>query len=144
MNSLTIIGNVTRTPETAATPSGKRVCNFSVAVNRRSGGQDTVDFFRVTAWEQLGDNCARYLDKGRKVAVRGPVSARAYIANDGAARASLEITAQEVEFLTPGAASAVQAAADHAESTYQQQERRAIQQETAGGFAKVADDDCPF
>lgn len=143
MNSLTIIGNVTRTPETAATPSGKRVCNFSVAVNRRSGGQDTVDFFRVTAWEQLVDNCARYLDKGRKVAVRGPVSARAYIANDGTARSSLEITAQEVEFLTPGAASATQAA-DHAESTYQQQERQAIQQEQAGGFAQVSDDDCPF
>lgn len=144
MNSLTIIGNVTRTPETAATPSGKRVCNFSVAVNRRSGGQDTVDFFRVTAWEQLGDNCARYLDKGRKVAVRGQVTARAYIANDGTARASLEITAQEVEFLTPGAASAAQAAADHAESTYQQQERQAIQQEQAGCFTQVSGDDFPF
>lgn len=143
MNSLMIIGNVTKTPETAATASGKRVCNFSVAVNRRIGGQETTEYFRVSAWEQLGDNCARYLDKGRKVAVRGPVSARAYIANDGAPRASLEITAQEVEFLTPGAASAAQPAG-RTEEAYQRQERQAIQQETAGGFAQVADADCPF
>ena len=141
MNQLTIIGNVTRTPETAATPSGKRVCNFNVAVNRRSGGQDTVDYFRVTAWEPLGDNCARYLDKGRKVAVRGPVTARAYIANDGTPRASLEMTAQEVEFLTPSAS----ALPDPAESAYQQQERQAIQQEARQqGFTQVSSDELPF
>lgn len=138
MNSLTIIGNVTRTPETAATPTGKRVCNFSVAVNRRSGGQDTVDYFRVTAWEPLGDNCARYLDKGRKVAVRGPVTARAYIANDGTPRATMEMTAQEVEFLG-GSATAEQAGG------YEQQERQAIQQEAQNaGFTAVNTDDLPF
>ena len=138
MNSLTIIGNVTRTPETAATPTGKRVCNFSVAVNRKVGGQDTVDFFRVTAWETLGDNCARYLDKGRKVAVRGPVSARAYIANDGTPRATLEMTAQEVEFLG-GSATAEQGGG------YEQQERQAIQQEAQNaGFTAVDTNDLPF
>lgn len=138
MNSLTIIGNVTRTPETAATPTGKRVCNFSVAVNRRVGGQDTVDYFRVTAWEPLGDNCARYLDKGRKVAVRGPVTARAYIANDGTPRANLEMTAQEVEFLG-GSATADQGGG------YEQQERQAIQQEAQNaGFTAVDTSDLPF
>lgn len=142
MNSLTIIGNVTRTPETASTPSGKRVCSFTVAVNRRTAGQDTAEFFRVSAWEQLGDNCARYLDKGRKVAVRGPVTARSYIASDGTPRASLEITAQEVEFLTGGAA----AAGNQVETNYEQQERKAIQQETASasGFQAVEDSDVPF
>lgn len=136
MNSLTIIGNVTRTPETAATQTGKRVCNFTVAVNRR-GEQKDVDYFRVTAWEQLGDNCARYLDKGRKVAVRGMVSARAYIANDGSPRASLEITAQEVEFLS---------SRQDAAPVEDAQERQAIQQETAPtqGFTAVEDGDLPF
>ena len=137
MNNLTIIGNVTRTPETAATPTGKRVCNFTVAVNRRGGGADGVDYFRVTAWENLGDNCARYLDKGRKVAVRGPVTARAYVANDGSPRATLEVTAQDVEFLSSSASQG---------DTYEQQERQAIQQETAQnqGFTAVNDDDVPF
>lgn len=137
MNSLTIIGNVTRTPETAATQTGKRVCNFTVAVNRRGGGQEGADYFRVTAWEQLGDNCARYLDKGRKVAVRGMVSARAYIANDGSPRANLEITAQEVEFLS---------SRQDAAPVEEHQERQAIQQETAPnqGFTAVEDNDLPF
>ena len=137
MNSLTIIGNVTRTPETAATPTGKRVCNFTVAVNRRGGGTDAVDYFRVTAWENLGDNCARYLDKGRKVAVRGPVTARAYVANDGSPRAIMEVTAQEVEFLSSAASQG---------DGYDQQERQAIQQETAqnSDFTAVDDDDVPF
>lgn len=136
MNSLTIIGNVTRTPETAATQTGKRVCNFTVAVNRR-GEQKDVDYFRVTAWEQLGDNCARYLDKGRKVAVRGMVSARAYIAGDGTPRANLEITAQEVEFLS---------SRQDAAPVDEPQERQAIQQETAPnqGFTAVEDNDLPF
>ena len=101
MNSLTIIGNLTAAPTTAATNTGKRVCNFTVAVNRRVAGQVTADFFRVTAWEQLGDNCAKYLDKGRKVCVRGPVTVRPFKTRDGQARAVMELTAQEVEFLTP-------------------------------------------
>lgn len=101
MNSLTIIGNLTAPPIQAVTNTGKQVCNFTVAVNRRVAGQVTADFFRVTAWEQLGDNCAKYLDKGRKVAVRGPVTVRPYINKEGQARAVMEVTALEVEFLTP-------------------------------------------
>ena len=142
MNSLTIIGNVTRTPETASTPSGKRVCSFNVAVNRRNAGQDTTEFFRVSAWEKLGDNCARYLDTGRKVYVRGPVTARAYIASDGTPRANMETTAQEVEFLTGGAS----AAGNQVEANYEQQERKAIKHEmaNASGFQAVEDSDVPF
>ncbi len=137
MNSLTIIGNVTRTPETAATPTGDFVCNFNVAVNRRGGGADGVDYFRVTAWNNLGENCARYLDKGRKVYVRGPVKARAYVGNDGSPRANMEIKAQEVEFLS---------SKDNQGDSYDQQERQAIQQETAQnqGFTAVNTDDLPF
>ena len=138
MNSLTIIGNVTRAPETSVTPNGKRVCNFSVAVNRRVNGQDMADFVRVTAWENLGDNCAKYLDKGRKVAVRGPVTAGAYIANDGTPRANLEMTAQEVEFLG-GSSTAEQGGG------YEQQERQAIQQEAQNaGYTAVEDNELPF
>ena len=49
----------------------------------------------------MGENCHKYLAKGRKVAVCGAVSAHAYTAQDGSARASLEVMAQDVEFLTP-------------------------------------------
>ena len=105
MNRLTIIGNLTRDPELRALQDGTPVCVFTVAVNRRkknAGGENEADYFRVTAWRELGDLCARYLAKGRKVCVIGAVSVRAYISQQtGQPGASLEVTAQEVEFLTP-------------------------------------------
>ena len=104
MNKLTIIGNLTADPELRTIPSGVNVCTFTVAVNRRyssSKEERQTDFFRVAAWRQLGENCARYLTKGKKVAVVGEVSARAYEGKDGSIRASLEVTADEVEFLSP-------------------------------------------
>lgn len=101
MNKLIIIGNLTRDPELRVTPQQVPVCTFTVAVNGRN--EDDAQFFRVAAWRQLGENCAKYLAKGRKVAVSGPVSAQAYQAQDGSTRVSLEVTAQDVEFLTPRA-----------------------------------------
>lgn len=106
MNKLTIIGNLTRDPELRTVRDGISVCSFTVAVNRRSGrqnaanGQPEADFFRVTAWRQLGENCAKFLAKGKKVCVIGPVSASTYTANDGSTRVSLEVTADDVEFLS--------------------------------------------
>ena len=102
MNKLTIIGNLTGEPEKRSTPNGKTVCNFTVAVNRRQRveGQPDADFFRVSAWNQLGENCSKYLAKGRKVAVVGSVSVRAYETQNGEHRASMEVTAQDVEFLS--------------------------------------------
>ena len=101
MNRLTIIGNVCAKPElrsvnTANGPAS--VCTFTVAVNGRKGEDAT--FFRVTTWRGLADNCARYLDKGRKAAVVGEVSCHIYTNKSGEARASLEVNAQDVEFVT--------------------------------------------
>ena len=106
MNKLFIIGNLTRDPEMRSTSTGDSVCSFTVAVNRRrasnaEAGQPEADFFRVSAWRQLGENCNRYLAKGRKVAVVGAVQVSTYTAQDGATRASLEVTADDVEFLSP-------------------------------------------
>ncbi|MBQ7656553.1 MAG: single-stranded DNA-binding protein, partial [Clostridia bacterium] len=106
MNKVFLVGNLTHDPELRTLPSGDSVCNFSIAVNRRrrsnaEAGQPEADFFRVAAWRQLGENCARYLAKGRKVSVVGSVSCRTYVGNDGQTRASLEVMADDVEFLTP-------------------------------------------
>ena len=105
MNKLTIIGNLTRDPELRTTSAGVNVCDFTVAVNRRQrrdaqSGQPEADFFRVSAWRERGELCARYLAKGRKVCVIGPVSVRTFTGSDGQTRASLEVTADEVEFLS--------------------------------------------
>ena len=130
MNKLTIIGNLTKDPALRTTPQGLSVCDFTVAVNRR--GKDETDYFRVTVWRQLAEICAKHLAKGRKVCVVGAVSARTYQANDGQTRVSLEVTADDVEFLSPR----------DMEQTYVQQERTAIQEES--GFTPVENDGLPF
>ena len=107
MNKVYLIGNLTRDHESRATQSGVNVCNFSIAVNRRfrnqQTGQQETDFFNIVAWRQLGDLCARYLTKGRKVAVVGSIQTRTYEAQDGSKRNAFDIVADEVEFI--GAAS---------------------------------------
>lgn len=102
MNRLTIIGNLTRDPELRTTTSGVNVCTFTVAVNRRKhrDNEPEADFFKVTAWRERGETCAKYLAKGRKVCVIGPVSVSTFTGNDGQTRCSLDVTADEVEFLS--------------------------------------------
>ena len=103
MNRLFIIGNVVKDPELRTTPQGKNVCTFVVAVNRRKKveGQPDADFFRVSAWDAMGENCAKYLTKGKKVSVFGAVSVHVYSTQKGEPGASLEVLANEVEFLSP-------------------------------------------
>lgn len=102
MNKITIIGNLTKDPDVRTTTGGDEVTTFTVAVNRRTqSDHPEADFFRVSAWRQLGEICAKYLAKGEKVAVLGSVRANAYTDAHGNPRASMEVTAQEVYFLSP-------------------------------------------
>lgn len=143
MNKLTIIGNLTRDPELRTTQSGVNVCTFTVAVNRRktqNQQQPEADFFRVSAWRELGENCGKWLIKGKKVAVVGPVSVSTYQGNDGKTYANLEVTAQDVEFLSP---------AGQTESVPQAvpQQAQQTQMPIAGapaGFTAVETDELPF
>ena len=128
MNKVIIIGNLTRDPEKRTLDNDLSCCTFSVAVNRRTraGDHPQADFFRVTAWRQLGDLCAQYLAKGRKVAVEGSIRAHAYMDERGDARATLEVTADSVEFLTPRSQQADEAG------------------EGGEGFREVEDEEVPF
>lgn len=99
MNNATLIGNLVRDPELRTTKDGIPVCVFTIAVNR--GRDKGADFFRVTTWRVLAENCAKYLAKGSKVGVVGAVSLNTYDGRDGKTHASIEINATEVEFLTP-------------------------------------------
>lgn len=141
MNHVTIIGNLTADPITRTTQAGKQVVTFTVAVNRRQSaqaGQPEADFFRVSAWSQLGEICAKYLSKGRKCAVTGSVRAGAYTNSQGKAVGTLEVMAENVEFLTPKG--------DHGENTgYGGFAPPAANQcDTASGFVQVEDDELPF
>lgn len=103
MNKLTIIGNLVREPELRTTTSGINVCEMTVAVNRRKTANNQkpeADFFRVSVWRGLGESCAKYLRKGSKICAVGPVSVRTYQTNAGETRAVMEVTAEDVEFLS--------------------------------------------
>ena len=111
MNKLVLTGNLTRSPELRSTPNGIPVCTFTIAVNGRKSDDPTA-YFRITVWRQLAEICNRYLTKGKKVFVSGPVSVSTYTAKDGTTRASLEVTAEDVEFLSPAGTGAENATVD--------------------------------
>ena len=110
--TIIIAGNVGRDPEMRYTPSGQAVTSFSVATNRQytSNNGETVKetiWFRVSAWGKTGEICNQYLKKGSKVLVEGRLTAdpatggpRIWNAQDGSPRASFEVSAQTVRFLS--------------------------------------------
>lgn len=101
VNSVVLIGRLTRDPEIRQTTTGKQVANFSIAVSRRFKGQDgqDADFFNISAWGNTADFVANYLGKGRLVAVEGRLQSRKYTTQDGAAREVVEVVAESVQGL---------------------------------------------
>ncbi len=103
---ITLIGNLGNDPEMRYTPSGVPVASFSLAVNKTWTGQDgqkqdKTTWFRVTTWRKSAEIVSQYLTKGSKVMVVGEIEeARAFTDRDGNNRASLEVTAQTVKFLS--------------------------------------------
>ena len=105
INRVVLTGNLTRDPELRSTPSGMSVCSLRIASNTRrkdnSTGEwvDKPNYFSVTVWGAQGENCARFLTKGRPVAIDGRLEWREWQGNDGAKRESIEIVADAVQFL---------------------------------------------
>jgi single-strand DNA-binding protein len=103
---LIILGNVGSSVEQRFTPSGVAVTTFSLAVNRRwnnadGQAQEKTTWYRVTCWRKLAETVAQYVVKGQQVLVIGEeVEARAFTDKAGENRASLEVTAREVRFLS--------------------------------------------
>lgn len=129
MNKVFLIGNLTRDPELRESTNGLPVCNFTLAVNKRSQkDHPESDFFRVTAWRGLAENCKKFLAKGKKACVIGEVRATAYMGSDGSPRASLEVTADQVEFLSPARAAETGAGAPLTDEN---------------GFVRVDDEELP-
>ena len=129
MQKIYLIGNLTASPEVRSTPNGITVASFTIAVDRRfkdANGEKKTDFFRINAWRQLGDTCAKFLSKGRKVAVVGEIQPRLYEAKDGTTRMSLDVQADEVEFLSP------------------KQQGNDEPAPEANGFTDVSSEDIPF
>ncbi len=116
-HTLIIVGNVGRDPEMRYTPSGQAVTSFSVATNRQytnNNGElvkETI-WFRISAWGRQAETCNQYLKKGAKVLVEGRLTAdqatggpRIWTGQDGQPRASFEVSAVTVRFLSSRAES---------------------------------------
>ena len=103
INSVVLVGNLTRDPELRHTPSGTAVTTLRIAVNDRvkrgEEWQDAAYYFDVTVWGRTAENCAQYLAKGRPVGVQGKLTWREWDAQDGSKRQSVEVVADNIQFL---------------------------------------------
>lgn len=105
INRSVITGNLTQDPELRSLPSGSSVCSLRVACNGRrknptSGEwEDEANYFNVTVWGAQGESCARYLAKGRPVAIDGRLKWREFEDKDGNKREAIDIIADTVQFL---------------------------------------------
>jgi single-strand DNA-binding protein len=105
INRVVMTGNLTRDPELRSLSSGLSVCSLRIASNTRrknsSTGEweDKPNFFDVTVWGAQGENCARYLSKGRPVALDGRLEWREFQDKDGNNRQAVQIIADSVQFL---------------------------------------------
>lgn len=153
MNSVVLIGNLTKDPELRYTNSQKAVCKFIVAVNDRrmnpNTGQyeDSPSFIPVIVWDRQAENCEKYLSKGRKVAVQGRIKTGSYKKQDGTTVFTTDVVANNVEFLNSNEAQTPQqptqgAPAQDQPITYRQYQQEQ-QMQMPAGFAAV-DEDVPF
>jgi single-strand DNA-binding protein len=105
INRVVLTGNLTSDPELRSLPSGTSVCKLRVACNtRRKDGPtgewvDKPNYFDVTVWGAQGENCARYLSKGRPVAIDGRLEWREWESEGGGKRQAVDIIADAVQFL---------------------------------------------
>ena len=105
INRVVLTGNLTRDPELRSTQSGMSVCSLRLASNTRrkdsASGEwrDKPNYFDVTVWGPQGENCARFLAKGRAVAVDGRLEWREWTTDGGDKRQAIDIIADTVQFL---------------------------------------------
>ena len=104
MNSVVLVGRLTKDPELITTNNGISVCRFSIAVQRKFANEDgerEADFINIVAWRGLAETCGKYLKKGTRVGIEGSIQTRSFDGKDGVRKYATEIVADEIEFLSP-------------------------------------------
>ena len=102
MNKAILIGRLTRDPELRTTPTGRNVCEFSVAVSRtftNANGEREADFTNCVVWDKQAENLVKYQKKGNQIAVEGRIQTRNYDDKDGKKVYVTEILASNISFL---------------------------------------------
>lgn len=137
-----LIGNLTRDPELSTTTTGLSVCKFGIAVNDRFVAENPkVNFFNIITWRGLADNCSKYLQKGNKVAVSGRIDIREYEAKDGTKKMSVDVVADDIEFLTPKGQSGMESGYNEPTAPYNP---TPLSKKPVAQLTPVEDDGLPF
>lgn len=105
LNSVQLIGNLTRDPELRYTPSGTPVCTIGLATNRswttdNGEKKEEVEYHRIVAWSKLAELCSQLLIKGTKVYVHGRLTTRSWTGQDGVQKSTTEIIIDEMIVLS--------------------------------------------
>lgn len=101
LNTISVMGRLTRDPELRRTAAGAAVANWTLAVERDYSGQDgnrETDFIDCVAWKQTAEFVGKYFSKGKMMAVKGRLQIRSWTDKDGNKRKTAEIVADNVYF----------------------------------------------
>ncbi|MGX8773545.1 MAG: single-stranded DNA-binding protein [Bacillota bacterium] len=158
MNSVVLIGNLTRDPELRYSTGGNQtaICRFTVAVNDRRRNpqtqewEDNPSFIPIVVFGKQAENCDRYLAKGRKVAVMGRIQTGSY-EKDGRTVYTTEVIAGSVEFLGGQQGQGQSTGSYGQQASFESQPAQQAPAQSApkdfdvpGGFTSLQDDDIPF
>ena len=107
INVVVLVGRLTRDPELRSTAGGTSVCVLGLAVNERAKDPVTgewgerANFFDIDVFGAMGENCARFLTKGREVAIEGRLRWRSWETQEGQKRSAVNVVANSVQFIGP-------------------------------------------
>lgn len=102
MNTVNLIGRLTKDPELKYTPSGVAICKFTVAVNRdftNQSGEREADFINCTAFKKTAENLSNYQTKGSQIGVVGRIQTGSFEGQDGKRVFTTDVIVDRVEFL---------------------------------------------
>lgn len=149
MNNVSLIGRLTKDPELRYTPSGVAVARFTLAVNRqyKKEGEQEADFIRIVTFRKTAENTANFCKKGSQVAVTGRIQTGSYDGQDGKKVFTVEVVAENVQFLEPKSAN--NASNGNGNTNGYQQQQNATQsnyggQEPFNASGEIDDSDLPF
>jgi len=151
LNSVQIIGNLTRDPELRYTPTGTAVATIGVATNR-SWTTDTgekkedTEFHRVVVWNKLAELCAQLLSKGTKVYFHGRLATRSWTGQDGTQKSTTEIVADDMIVLSGKKATTIEpeVESETPEKPVEKAEEAKGEEKEVVAEGDVSPDDIPF
>jgi single-strand DNA-binding protein len=136
MNTVCLIGRLTRDPEVRFTQNNTAVANFCLAVDRRfknQSGEKETDYINCVAWRKTAELVGQYLNKGSQVAVTGSLQMSNFTDKEGQKRTKCEVLVDSVDFL-----------GSKRNSAQNQEESYTTPENNVAGSGQQPDDDLPF